>query len=115
MRKQQEATGGQQYSQFPLSKRVTLITALLCSGGLLTTLVPSQATYAHSSSPSASHHTTHKEYGESVKLLVVCKAGNGGKGGSATRSSSGAAGGAGGNCIITIPPNVILTIQDNDH
>lgn len=103
----------QKYNQLSLWKRMTLVTAILFSGGSLAILVPSQAAYAHSNRQNTSHHTRHKERKESIKLLFICKAGNGGKGGSATKKSSGAAGGAGGNCIINVP--VFLTIQNNKH
>jgi hypothetical protein len=80
-------------------------------------LVPNPAVYAHSSRPSMHHHTGHKGSStltKNIKLLIVCKAGNGGKGGSATRKSSGATGGSGGNCIITVPIKVFLTIQQHN-
>lgn len=91
---------------------------MLFSGGSFATLVPSQAAYAHNNSPNTHHHTGRKGDNiqkQSIKLVVVCKAGNGGQGGSATRKSSGATGGSGGNCIITVPINVFVTIQDNEH
>ncbi len=103
----------QKYNQLSLWKRMTLVTAILFSGGSLATLVPSQAAYAHSNRSNTSHHAGHKGRREVTKLLVVCKAGNGGKGGSATRKSNGAMGGAGGNCIINVP--IFLTIQNNKH
>jgi len=118
MPKQREAKGSQKYNQLPLWKRMTLLTAILSSGGSLATLVPSQATYAHSSKSNTVHpteHSRHKTPKESVKLLVVCKAGHGGKGGSATRKSSGAAGGAGGNCVVNVPINVFLMGQNNKN
>ncbi len=103
----------QKYNQLSLWKRMTLVTALLFSGGSLATLVPGQAAYAHSSRPHTSHDTGHKGRREAIKLLFICKAGKGGKGGSATRKGSGAMGGPGGNCIINVP--IFLMIQHNKY
>lgn len=116
MLKQQQTMGNQAYHRFHLWKQMALITAMLISGGSLATLVPSQAAYAHSK-PNT-HHTSHKgrsTHTKSIKMLIVCQAGNGGQGGSATNKSSGATGGAGGSCNITIPINVFVTIQNNTY
>jgi hypothetical protein len=118
MRKKQSMIGSQKSFQMPSWKRVTLVAAMLFSGGSLAGFVPSQVAYAHSNGPTTHHHSGYKERStqtRSLKLLIVCKAGNGGKGGSATRKSSGATGGSGGNCIITVPIKVFLTIQHNAH
>jgi hypothetical protein len=117
MLKQKETARIQKYNQLSLCKRMTLVTAMLLSGGSLATLVPSQAAYAHSNKPNTHHYTGgHKGHSTptaSPKLLIVCQSGNGGQGGSATKKSSGASGGPGGNCMITVPINVFLTIQHN--
>ena len=107
-------TGSYKYNQIPLWKRMTLVTAMLFSGGSTAALVPSQAAYANSNRPHTHHqtrqgHSTRTRSG-SIKLLIICKTGNGGKGGSAISKSSGATGGSGGNCIINVPINVFLTI-----
>jgi hypothetical protein len=75
----------------------------------MATLAPSQAAYANSNRPHTHHHSRQghstQTRPESIKLLIICKTGNGGKGGSATSKSSGATGGSGGNCIINVPIN----------
>jgi hypothetical protein len=116
MLQQQAMRGSQKFVQLALWKRMILVTAMLLPGGSLAMLVPSQSVYAHSTKPSMHHHTGHKGSStrtENIKLLIVCKTGNGGKGGSATRKSDGANGGSGGNCIINVPIKVFLTIQHN--
>ena len=117
MLKQQVMTGSQTYNQLPLWKRMTLVTALFFSGGSLAVLPPSQAAYAHSNR-SNTHHSIKQEHStqtrnKSIKLLILCQAGNGGKGGLTTRKSSGAEGGSGGNCNITVPITLFLTIPHN--
>jgi hypothetical protein len=117
MLQQQKIIASQKY-HLPAWQRMTLVTALLFSGGSLATLVPSQAVYAHNNRSHAHHHTKHEgsnAHTDPVKVLIVCKTGNGGKGGSATEKSSGATGGAGGNCIINVPIKVFLTIQQNKY
>jgi len=114
---QQAMTGRQKHIQLALWKRITLVTAMLFSGGALVRLTPGQAAYAHSNRASTHHYAGHKGRStrtESIKLLIICKAGNGGKGGSATRKSSGATGGPGGNCMVTVPIKVFLTIQQHN-
>jgi len=118
MLKQQMMTCSQKYTQLPLWKRMTLVTAILFSGSSLAALVPSQAAFAHSSKPNTSHHTGHKGQStrtKTIKLLIVCKAGNGGRGGSATKKSNGASGGSGGSCIVSIPIKQVVTIKTNSH
>ena len=115
MLKQQETTGDQKYNQLPLWKRMTVVTAILFSGGSLVTLVPNQVTYAHSSRSDAFHHHKHdrnKTQRETVNLFITCKSGNGGKGGLAKRKSNGASGGAGGSCNINIPIDIFLEKQN---
>ena len=113
MLKQQGATANQKSNQLPLWKRMTVVTAILFSGGSLATLVPGQAVYAHNNRSNTSHHIRGKERKENINLIIRCKAGNGGKGGLSTKKSNGAAGGAGGNCNITIPLNIFLAKQNN--
>ncbi len=108
-----KTTGDQKHNQLPLWRRMTVVTAILFSGGSLATLVPSQAVYAHSNRSNTSHHTRDKERKENINLLIICKAGNGGKGGSATKKSNGATGGAGGSCNINLPISIFLTNQNN--
>jgi hypothetical protein len=119
MLKRQKKISIHKHHRFQVWKQTALIIALLFSGTSLATLVPSQAAYAHSSRskmPHHSSHSSHKEHGpdtKAIKLLIVCKAGNGGKGGTAMHKSSGAVGGAGGNCNITVPIKVFVKIQHN--
>jgi hypothetical protein len=119
MLKKQSMIGSQKSFQISSWKRMALVAAMLFSGGSLAGFVPSQMVYAHSNGPTTHRHSGHKGRStqtRSLKLLFICKAGNGGKGGSATKKSSGAAGGSGGNCIITVPIKVFLTIQQhNEH
>lgn len=118
MLKQRKTAESHKYNRFPLWKQMALVIAILFSGGALTTLVPSQAAYAHSNRSNIHHHTGHKGRNirkESIKLLIVCQAGNGGQGGAAMKKSSGANGGAGGSCNITVPIKVFLTIQRDKH
>ena len=107
MLKQQAMTGSQKYNQLALWKRMTLVTAMLFSGGPLAVLAPSQAAYASSHKPNTHHHIKHKrlnirEGSETTKLFIICITGNAGQGGSATQESSGANGGSGGNCFINV-------------
>ncbi len=111
---QQATTDNRKCAQIPWWKRLSLVTAMLLSAGSFTVIGPSQAIYANASRPNTSHHISEKVH-ETIKLLVVCKAGNGGKGGSAMQKSNGAAGGPGGNCIVNIPIKVFLTIQHPSH
>lgn len=107
-------TGSQKYAQLPLWKRMTLVTAILFSGSSLAALAPSQVAFARSGKPNTSHHGGHKGQStrtKSIKLIIICKTGNGGKGGSAMKKSSGANGGSGGNCIVSVPITQVVTIQ----
>ena len=115
MLQQQETASGQKY--LSLWQRVTLITAMLISGGSVVSLAPSQAVYAHnhSSHMRSTYHQREKQkerntQKKTIQLLIVCKAGHGGKGGYATKRSNGAYGGAGGNCVINVPITVSLKI-----
>src|SRR5690349_2047477 len=116
MLKRQKETRIQKYHRFQIWKQAALIIAMLFSGTSLATLVPSQAAYAHSSRLKTHHYTNNKGHGsdtKSIRLLIVCHAGNGGQGGSATSKSSGATGGPGGGCNITVPIKVFVKIQHN--
>jgi hypothetical protein len=115
MIKQQTITGDPKQLHLPLWKRLTLVTAILLSGGPLTVIASTQAAYANPSSPHQHTPSKQKEKKEVslVNIVVTCKPGNGGKGGKATQKSSGAAGGGGGDCIVTIPIKLLLTEKNN--
>jgi hypothetical protein len=112
MQKQQAITETPKQLRLPLWKRLTLVTALLLSGGPLTVIASTQAAYA---SPTSSHqHTDNKPKEQSVtNIIIKCIPGKGGKGGEATKKSSGAVGGRGGDCVVTIPIKVLVTEKTN--
>ena len=112
MQKQQVITETPKQLRLPLWKRLTLVTALLLSGGPLTVIASTQAAYASPTGPQ--QHTKSKPKEESITTIVIkCIPGKGGNGGKATKKSSGAVGGRGGDCIVTIPIKVLLTEKNN--
>src|SRR5579864_5171870 len=112
MIKQQATTETLKQLQFPLWKRMTLVTALLLSAGPLTVMALTQPAYASASSP---HKHTPKQPVEQnvVNIVITCSPGKGGNGGKAIEKSTGAVGGNGGNCTVTIPIKVLLTQKNN--
>ena len=111
---QQEMTDSKKNFQIPSWQRISLVTATLLSGGLLTSLASSQVYASSNHLHTHHHHVRYRGYSTPtnvIEMLIICEAGNGGKGGVATENSSGAGGGPGGGCVITIPITVALTLQ----
>lgn len=108
MTMQQAITGTPKQFRLPLWKRMTLVTALLLSGGPITVLVSTQAAYASPTSPPQQTQGKPKVI-YLTDIVITCTPGKGGKGGKSTGKSSGAAGGNGGSCTVNIPIEVTLT------